>query len=917
DLVIVDSAEYTCIKREYNAFDPVYPRMQTQDSKGTGAQYAINSDYSNLEVCVGTDTNGDDIWAKYSDVFDLSTYWLKSTPQADKYRTYYGDDIELGTPNGATRYWSTDSGKSNIYIKYRVSDIPASTRGWLYITGMVYGNQDRYINPVIDDTLQAYINYHRDAPDYDPSPILMATESGNFWNNYYKKLWLDISKCGYCVDNKLKITLKNVDANAIINAPDLTVRCATPNMQAGYGLQNLTDYGRDWLSSHTVNGNIVPTYDFNVNNARFTFSEIVSVKKVNASTVEIRIDATWDLYPYIYLYFPYANENFTFDMDLSMEWEDGDAEFSEETTTSNIPAVTVNGNDKYAILTFDWSKCDYITQRNIGNMHLEFSQPLNYIVYNKDYTPLNYYFIYSKQYFYPIQIADSVLKTNILDSEKLVHLYFDGISADEIKYQIKDCPSPPSTGETPAPSTPETPIIPDAPVKPVVPEEPEVPEVPEEPEEVEEQNLTLHYIYAGKKYTTVYYDSFSSLTGQPANSVTYTESTNHNVIFKKTDSILYFYPALGENDSPSSSDWMSISYDYIKTHNIHDLYIKGGVVYISDPGPDYLEYEVTLVKDILKNKCKKATAFVVHDMKEFTLSEMVDREKNGLVTDAKLETNGTCKAYLWNEGSVVHFWSDADTVYMPQDCSALFYESTIAGTLDLSRFSFAKVTDASQMFCKTRNLSSISFSQSVNVLNVTSMAEMFFESGIVNADLSGFVTSNNLQYMNSMFFKCPNLTNITFGSEFDTSGVTSFNSLFAESKKLETINIEELETNSVTDMSCAFNECKALQSIDLSTWNFGNVEFANKMFGNCKGLTAINFGDNIDASKVITFKDFFAGSDKIVSVNISKWNISDNANVDGFFKWCSSLQTAYVSQKFYDLYSTASNNEKLNKCIVQ
>lgn len=455
---IVRTREYTIAKRTYDsfAFAPVYPRMQTQDASKDGGQDAIDASFSQLEIFVGYNPAGKEIWVKYSDVFDINhNYHIKHTYQALLYRLYYSDNIDMGESKGASYLWDSNSHKENIYIKYRVSKMPYSTRGWLYITGMVQGNKVAYINPVIDDTLQVYINYHKNEADYKPKVMAYITKSDEIdpvtntnQPSWVRNIWVDISQCGYLVGNVLKITLTNVKSDELIKNFNTTcgLRCITPNNPADGGIKEYTDAGIKWLEDHRqADGTYSPSYGAWTLNHKtpFTFDEICTVKKITDSQVEIRVKATWALYPYLNFFVdqPCIEADFDFKIDFSMDWEIGDAEGIKETIIKHFPMVTINGDDSYTLLTFDWSQCDYITAANIGNMCVKFEKTaspgevLSFDVYDKSYNKLTYNYSPSKM-FSPTLLVDS--EKSAVMSDKVVHLYFKGISANDIKYTIEE-----------------------------------------------------------------------------------------------------------------------------------------------------------------------------------------------------------------------------------------------------------------------------------------------------------------------------------------------------------------------------------------------------------------------------------------------------------------------------------------------
>ena len=387
-------------------YSNVYPKLTAQVSTGTGQQKTyidnrINTDL--LEIYVGNET-----WVKYSDVFNVEqSDSLKSTNEAELYKEYYNDKVVDCSKNGSA-YKSSDD-KGNIYVKYR-TNLPDSTRGWLYITGMLYGHSDGIkINPLIDDSLQVYVNYHRtEEYGYDARPVLYKWGYKDTNTNQGRDLYLDISKCGYRVNDVLKIKLSNVNSTEFIN--------------------NYRD--SSYFSISTMSSRTSGTLDFN---AKFEKWELVSVEKDKnePDTIIIKVKMTWDLYPYLYLSFKGEKDNFVVDAHIEMEWESGGSSSGDPIATYT-PMLTLNGDSTYTNITLDWTKCDYIT--NVGEVGVKFAKypsTLNYDVYSKDYTLL---------------APDQNLKTFMMNSnnavtsaalaDKIVHLYCKGVSPEEIQCEI-------------------------------------------------------------------------------------------------------------------------------------------------------------------------------------------------------------------------------------------------------------------------------------------------------------------------------------------------------------------------------------------------------------------------------------------------------------------------------------------------
>ena len=84
-------------------------------------------------------------------------------------------------------------------------------------------------------------------------------------------------------------------------------------------------------------------------------------------------------------------------------------------------------------------------------------------------------------------------------------------------------------------------------------------------------------------------------------------------------------------------------------------------------------------------------------------------------------------------------------------------------------------------------------------------------SKLTSLNLSNFDTSA-VTSMNSMFAYCRGLTSLDLSS-FDTSAVTNMNDMFSNCSKLTSLDLRNFDTSAVTDMGYMFNGCTALRNI--------------------------------------------------------------------------------------------------------
>ena len=93
-------------------------------------------------------------------------------------------------------------------------------------------------------------------------------------------------------------------------------------------------------------------------------------------------------------------------------------------------------------------------------------------------------------------------------------------------------------------------------------------------------------------------------------------------------------------------------------------------------------------------------------------------------------------------------------------------------------------------------------------------------------------------------------------SKYDTSNVTSMNSMFKWCTSLTSLDLSNFNTSKVTIMNGMFNYCSGLTSLDLSNFNTSNVTIMNGMFSGCTNLTSLDVS-NFDTTKVTNMFSMF------------------------------------------------------------
>ena len=138
--------------------------------------------------------------------------------------------------------------------------------------------------------------------------------------------------------------------------------------------------------------------------------------------------------------------------------------------------------------------------------------------------------------------------------------------------------------------------------------------------------------------------------------------------------------------------------------------------------------------------------------------------------------------------------------------------------------------------------------------NVTTMESIFYKCS--NLTAIPLLNTSNVTTMENIFYNCSSLTAIPL---LNTSNVTDMTSMFFGCTSLTTIPL--LNTSNVTMMSLMFFGCTNLTAIPLL--NTSNVTMMASMFYNCISLTTI---PELDVSKVTTFSNTFYGCSNLKSI---------------------------------------------------
>ena len=255
---------------------------------------------------------------------------------------------------------------------------------------------------------------------------------------------------------------------------------------------------------------------------------------------------------------------------------------------------------------------------------------------------------------------------------------------------------------------------------------------------------------------------------------------------------------------------------------------------------------------------------------------------------------------------------------------------TFAGNTGLNSVDFSKMdTSKVERFIGTFGGSIIN--NSISALNTSSAKEMYRmfsqASSSEDIDLSGFDVSK-VKSLNNMFrkseFKSLNISNwnavsalsmndmfneakipngINFGSYFNTSNVTSAQSMFEEAT-INELNLSPMNVGKVENFYSAFSKSN-IQRLDLSGWDTASATDMGYMFRQIHELTDLKLGSGFDTSNVTNMSNMFEGiGEKLEELDLSLANFNTRKvkDFDYIFGYYSSetsrLRKIYVKQDF-------------------
>lgn len=271
---------------------------------------------------------------------------------------------------------------------------------------------------------------------------------------------------------------------------------------------------------------------------------------------------------------------------------------------------------------------------------------------------------------------------------------------------------------------------------------------------------------------------------------------------------------------------------------------------------------------------------------------------------------------------------DLDHFISPKlvNMEGMFSDMVNLVTLKISGLITKNVTTMENLFYGCTSLVTVNFGDYFETSSVTTMANMFRGTKIVNLDLSFFDTSN-VTDMSYMFEGMSELTSINWGTKFITTKVINMEGMFSNVVKLTTLDLSLFSTALVTNMANMFSGTTLLSGItfgdyfdtskvttmyrmffgsgvtelNLSGFNTGSVINMAEMFGDTVNLINIIFGNYFVTNNVTNMYYMFGGSG-VTSLDLSTWDVSAVTNMEKMF-----YNTVNLINLYFGNYWTTGN----------
>ena len=205
-----------------------------------------------------------------------------------------------------------------------------------------------------------------------------------------------------------------------------------------------------------------------------------------------------------------------------------------------------------------------------------------------------------------------------------------------------------------------------------------------------------------------------------------------------------------------------------------------------------------------------------------------------------------------------------DTIYAPEDSTALFKGMTDVTTIDARNLDVSRVQNATFMFRDCTKLQKL--------------------------DATGWDTSN-ITNMQGLFYKCNALTEIVGIKDWDVSNVTTLYAAFYNLHAMTELDLSGWKTSSMENLGYVIANNNNLETINLTGWDWSNVTNSIYAFrANPKLKNLVGSGDWY-MPKNTDMYSMFQNNTALVSLDVSKWDTGSCTRYHDLFVGCTALET--------------------------
>ncbi|MFT8639044.1 BspA family leucine-rich repeat surface protein [Bifidobacterium sp.] len=241
--------------------------------------------------------------------------------------------------------------------------------------------------------------------------------------------------------------------------------------------------------------------------------------------------------------------------------------------------------------------------------------------------------------------------------------------------------------------------------------------------------------------------------------------------------------------------------------------------------------------------------------------------------------------------------------------NAMFYQANRIRNIDVTGWQITRMSgtnggvDLARVFFETFQLKTITGVSGWDVSGAHSIMQMFYRWA---RDVTDFPADSSYK--------------LDLGA-WDVSNVTTFDTLFYQSTKVNRVNVSGWDTGKATNMVGMFHTMSALEQIDLSSFTTDNVTDMNYMFHGDDALTTLDLS-TFDTSKVTNMSGMFMNSRYLKEIKVgSSFVIGASTNVTNMVANLALNVTGYTGKWFRDLHPTdldlPANIFKQNTTVAQ